>query len=510
MQQYREFKSHIRKSEYTTSDKNFPLALHALLIYVFFISFNIAGKMCQQDIFAQRFPGDKNNLGNLMWFCYQTVAFIGLAQLPKIINFITFRIILMVGSLGPQIFILPAILASSSNCPDWAIYLIGIVCSIFSGILSVIFLFGMLYYLSNLSFGDEKILYYCSLYFIHSFQWILGSFFAEIFSRATIEAIGRLFYISIVQLVLSLLFLTTFEPNHPRLRRTKEQILSLIEIKTSQQVDKVNTLRQLIMSGIQVDSLNQQQKAKSEEELKQIMNNMTIQCFSLDSSNLSMIIEKEEFNVYQNKSYLECIKYTSLELWKRNALYLLPLVLTVALLEGFIYIQMLNYIMFLAQKEDGSSSFEIEFIFFYVGLGYVLGCFAIGIFGDFKDKIVWMIFTLTILQFSFIFSWVVISYRTNIYFFFQLFAAMLGFCASGLTSSIVSFLCFEFSSLIYMVDTIYIIYSLCFAISSLLFIFGNRDVFEHLIVNLSIIQLVALSNYYFIYKYYRIKKLSKQ
>lgn len=64
---------------------------------------------------------------------------------------------------------------------------------------------------------------------------------------------------------------------------------------------------------------------------------------------------------------------------------------------------------------------------------------------------------------------------------------MLGFCASGLTSSIVSFLCFEFSSLIYMVDTIYIIYSICFAFSSLLFIIGTSNIFDHLIMNLIII-----------------------
>jgi hypothetical protein len=80
---------------------------------------------------------------------------------------------------------------------------------------------------------------------------------------------------------------------------------------------------------------------------------------------------------------------------------------------------------------------------------------------------------------------------------------MLGFCASGLTSSIISFLCFEFASLIYMVDTIYIIYSLCFALASLLFIIASSDIFSHLCANLAIIQLVALSNYYFIYKYYR-------
>lgn len=59
---------------------------------------------------------------------------------------------------------------------------------------------------------------------------------------------------------------------------------------------------------------------------------------------------------------------------------------------------MLNYIMYLTEKEKlESGSFEIEFLFFYVGLGYVLGCFAIGIFGDFKDKLVWMIFTLSLL-----------------------------------------------------------------------------------------------------------------
>lgn len=79
---------------------------------------------------------------------------------------------------------------------------------------------------------------------------------------------------------------------------------------------------------------------------------------------------------------------------------------------------------------------------------------------------------------------------------------MLGFCASGLTSSLASFLCFEFSSLIYMVDTIYLIYSMSFGIASLIFIIGVTDTFLHLTINLSIIQAVALSNYYFIYHYY--------
>lgn len=54
--------------------------------------------------------------------------------------------------------------------------------------------------------------------------------------------------------------------------------------------------------------------------------------------------------------------------------------------------------MYLAEKvELDTGAFEIEFLFFYVGLGYVLGCFAIGIFGDFKDKLVWMLFTLSLL-----------------------------------------------------------------------------------------------------------------
>lgn len=82
---------------------------------------------------------------------------------------------------------------------------------------------------------------------------------------------------------------------------------------------------------------------------------MTIQCFSLDSSNLSTIIEKEEFNIYQNKRYLECIQYTVIELWKKNAGYLLPLIFTVALLEGFIYIEMLNFFLVIVADTNTSS-----------------------------------------------------------------------------------------------------------------------------------------------------------
>jgi len=56
-----------------------------------------------------------------------------------------------------------------------------------------------------------------------------------------------------------------------------------------------------------------------------------------------------------------------------------------------------------------------------------------------------MLFMITLLQFSFIFAWVGIIQKTPLFFIVEIFSAMIGFCSSGLTSTIIAFLCFEFS-----------------------------------------------------------------
>lgn len=101
-------------------------------------------------------------------------------------------------------------------------YVIAISSSLFSGVLNCIFIFGLLYYLSNLSTGDEKILYYCSFYFIHSLQWVIGSCLGEIFLYYNLSLEQTMMIVALGQIVFSLLFMTILEPRNSRIVRTKE------------------------------------------------------------------------------------------------------------------------------------------------------------------------------------------------------------------------------------------------------------------------------------------------
>lgn len=100
MQQYLERKSELKKSKYSTTDKNSPLALQVLIIYLCFQSLDVIGRICLSAAYSEYNHID-TRLPNYQWFCAQVVAVLGLAQLPKLVNFVTFRIILLVASLGP-------------------------------------------------------------------------------------------------------------------------------------------------------------------------------------------------------------------------------------------------------------------------------------------------------------------------------------------------------------------------------------------------------------------------
>lgn len=83
-----------------------------------------------------------------------------------------FRYILLIASLGPIIFLTPAPYAClckdslSSGCNKVLIYLCATIVSIIAGLMQSILLFTMLFYLSNLSKNQEKVIYYGSFFFM--------------------------------------------------------------------------------------------------------------------------------------------------------------------------------------------------------------------------------------------------------------------------------------------------------------------------------------------------------
>lgn len=113
-----------------------------------------------------------------------------LSRLPDIVNKILFRFIIFTGSLGSQVLLLPALYASDSEPLLWAAYALTLVCSVLGGLLDPIFLFGMLYYISNVSDEQEQLLYFGLFFFSYSFslprhniQWLFGSFLAELLTN---------------------------------------------------------------------------------------------------------------------------------------------------------------------------------------------------------------------------------------------------------------------------------------------------------------------------------------
>lgn len=86
-----------------------------------------------------------------------------------------FRFILLIASLGPIIFLTPALYVSGCGSKDvgicnlGVIYVIAIIISIISGLFQSILLFAMLYYIANISNNHEKIIYYGSFYFMYHF-----------------------------------------------------------------------------------------------------------------------------------------------------------------------------------------------------------------------------------------------------------------------------------------------------------------------------------------------------
>lgn len=83
-----------------------------------------------------------------------------------------FRFILLISSGGPILFLLPALFASkceaslSGACSLGVITGTAILLSFVAGFFQAILLFAMLYYISNISNHQEKIIYYGSFYFM--------------------------------------------------------------------------------------------------------------------------------------------------------------------------------------------------------------------------------------------------------------------------------------------------------------------------------------------------------
>lgn len=85
-------------------------------------------------------------------------------------------------------------------------------------------------------------------------------------------------------------------------------------------------------------------KSQSDEDLKKnIVANMTVQCFSLDTNSLSSIVDNDQFE-HNNTNYYINILNTIRTLWKLSIVYMIPLIMTVAFLESFLYIDLINFV----------------------------------------------------------------------------------------------------------------------------------------------------------------------
>ncbi|CAD8046978.1 unnamed protein product [Paramecium primaurelia] len=544
--EFKKYKRNLKVRE-KSSSKTLWLVIYICFIYLLFGSFNMCGKIFLTCAYIYSFSENIShldysslNLVNFQWFLFQLVGPLSLTFMPNLIGKMKFRYILLAASLGPIIFLTPAPYAclckdsQSPGCNKAIIYLCAILVSIIAGLMQSILLFTMLFYLSNLSKSQEKVIYYGSFFFIHSLQWLLGSLIGEIFitydNMSTENSISKVFGLLILlQFVVSLLYLSLPEKSDGRYDKFYRTIFEYYNSKSQKQskLEVTDGIRELLLKSTYINTDNDDEsdtfknavdtsrsQSKSAVDLhlfkSQMFQNsntksiMTLQCFSIEEQSLVELLEstnqqtKNSISIeeYQSRTYFQNIYLTLQKLYQEGFLSVLLLLSFIACIQAFLFIY---FFPFFAYPGIKKLSFQARLVlqgYLYVGVGELFGSFGIGWLGDSKDKINALIYILYIFQFGCFVAW------TSYYFQYEIlvlvFSCATGFCDSAMTSSVISVLTLRFPKLIYLVDLMYFIYSISFALLALVFISCNFN--NNTFISLILLQVFGLLGLCAVYK----------
>ncbi|CAD8132124.1 unnamed protein product [Paramecium pentaurelia] len=553
------YKKNLKIREQSSSNTLW-LVIYVCLIYLLFGSFNICGKFFLTCTYIYSFSDNFSvlnyrslNLANFQqlniqryyrWFLFEMVGPLSLPLIPDIIGRMKFKFIFLIASLGPILFLTPALYASlckdsgNSGCNTLLIYCCAFVVSIIAGLMQSLLLFVMLFYLSNLAKSREKVIYYGSFFLIHSLQWLLGSLIGEIFitydNMNTRNTISKVFGILIImQFSISLIYLTIPENYNGRYYSFQKTLIQFYNQK-SQKQSKMDSnqqdIRELLLksSNSECDDndvnntfYNTQQNDKCNEKQQQtdlhlftsqLLQNsntksiLTLQCFSIEERSLIELLESSQSNQncsnficideYQNRSYFSKLYITLDKLYKDGFSWVLFLLCFIASIQSFLYIY---FFPFFAQPGTKQLTIQAAFVlqgYLYVGVGELFGSFGIGMLGESKDKINALIYILYIFQFGCLVAWA--SYLFQYEILILVFSITTGFCDSSMTSTVISVLTLRFPKYIYLVDLMYFIYSLSFAALALIFISCNFD--NNTFLSLILLQTIGLLGLFAVYK----------
>ncbi|CAD8046053.1 unnamed protein product [Paramecium sonneborni] len=554
--EFKIYKKNLKDRE-KSSQKTLWLVIYICFIFLLFGSFNICGKIFLTCAYIYSFSDSISNLdytslnlANFQWFLFQLVGPLSLPFLPNIIGKMKFRFILLTASIGPIIFLTPAPYAClckgsiSPGCNKTIIYVCAFFVSIIAGLMQSILLFTMLFYLSNLSRSQEKVIYYGLFFFIHQLQWLLGSLIGEIFitydNMNSQNSISKVFGLLILlQFLVSLLYLSIPEKSNGRYYkffRTIFEYYSNSKAQKQSQLEQTGGIRELLLKSSQIntDNDNESDTFKNEEHSSrsesrsqidlhlfksQMFQNsntksiMTLQCFSIEEQSLVELLDSANSNQnisnsisiekYQNRNYFQNIFITLEKLKNEGFLWVFFLLCFIGSIQAFLYIYFFPFFAYPDYKNLSQQAVLVLQGYLYVGIGELFGSFGIGWLGDSKDKINAVIYILYVFQFGCLIAWM--SYFFQYEIFVLVFSCSTGFCDSAMTSTVISVLTLRFpkviyylKQLIYLVDLMYLIYSVSFAILALVFISCNFD--NNTFISLIVLQIFGILGLCAIYK----------
>ncbi|CAD8089751.1 unnamed protein product [Paramecium primaurelia] len=505
------------------SAKELWLSTYCCFMFMLLKAFNMTGKMGMMQIYdflySTNFPlGIDSGLvcfGNVQWFCYEMAAPLSLPIIPMLLLKVQFRYIFFFSSLGSILFIIPIQFATickdsdESICNVYVMWTFTIVFSAISGFCKTLLLFSMLYYLSNLAGGREKIIYYSSFYFIHQFQWLIGSLIGNLLvhfcSRGSlVETLKHVYIILIISsLFLCSLFLTIPDEKKKSKLKKFNKIISQLLMQNGkenkkilrlelQKMNKKNESNELYNKLIEEETTGESEKIQQimdqQTQMMQTQQFFTIQSFSYEENNLQDILSEKPkssddlqwvyagqktilMEEYVKNNYFGNLYLTLSVLCSEGFYYFIILIFNVGSLMSYLLLQLPNLLTINSVLNPETRAATIYEGFLYVGIGQIFGCFYIGMFGDFSQKITGLYYILGVYQLGCFLAWGIYIFQIDFLVFTMSF--IFGFSCSAMMSTTISFQIVYFQKFIYSVDLMYIIFSFSFSITSLLYIITN-------------------------------------
>ncbi|CAD8119431.1 unnamed protein product [Paramecium sonneborni] len=519
--QYR-YQLRIREQKWA---KDLWLSTYCCFLYMLLKAFTITGKMVMMQIYDFIYSTNNHldpdsglvSFGNIQWFCYEMAAPLSLPMIPMLLLKAQFRYIFFFSSFGTILFITPLQFATickdsqESICNVYIIWTFTIIFSFISGFCKTLLLFSMLYYLSNLAGGKEKIIYYSSFYFIHQFQWLIGSLIGNLLvhfcSRGSlVETLKHVYIILIFSSVfLCTLFLTI--PDEKKKQKFKKFNKMITQLLIENGKENQKTLKQELQKMNYKKETNElynklinfeevindetemiQQIMDQQVQIRQTQQFFTIQSFSYEQDNLQDILQEkpkssDDLNqIYSNQKTISIEEYVKNNYFGNlyltlNALcldgffYFIILIFNIGSVMSFLLLQLPNLLTINSAQDPKIRAATIYEGFLYVGIGQIFGCFYLGLFGDFSQKITGLYYILGVYQLGCLLAWGI--YIFEIDFLVYVMSFILGFCCSAMMSTTISFQIVYFQKFIYSVDLMYIIFSFSFSINTLFYIITN-------------------------------------